>query len=293
MRSPSLLVPPATNEVYIVVRIKAVLAALILALIPATATAAANPYERGPAPTAASVEASRGTFAVTQASVARQSNFGGGTVYTPTSDLTFGAVAVSPGFTATQSSVAHFGPRLASYGFVVITINTLSGFDDPDSRGRQLLAALDYVVRTNPRVDASRLAVMGHSMGGGGALRAAATRPALQASIPMAGWHTTKSWPTVQVPTMVLGGQNDPTAPNSQHSTPFYNSMTAAPDKAFLELRGGDHSAPRSDNVTVRKYTLSWLKRFVDDDLRYDQFLCPAPAPNTLISAYRDTCPHA
>ncbi|MDX8028587.1 dienelactone hydrolase family protein [Lentzea sp. BCCO 10_0856] len=274
-------------------RIKAVLAALILALIPATATAAANPYERGPVPTAASVEASRGTFAVTSAAVARQSNFGGGTVYTPTSGLTFGAVAVSPGFTATQSSVAHFGPRLASYGFVVITINTLSGFDDPDSRGRQLLAALDYVVRTNPRVDASRLAVMGHSMGGGGALRAAATRPALQASIPMAGWHTTKSWPTVAVPTMVLGGQNDPTAPNSQHSTPFYNSMTAAPDKAFLELRGGDHSAPRSDNVTVRKYTLSWLKRFVDDDLRYDQFLCPAPVANTLISAYRDTCPHA
>ncbi|MFI6095346.1 dienelactone hydrolase family protein [Lentzea sp. NPDC051213] len=274
-------------------RIKAVLAALILALIPATATAAANPYERGPAPTAASVEASRGSFAVTSAAIPRQSNFGGGTIYTPTSDLTFGAVAISPGFTATQSSVAHFGPRLASFGFVVVTINTLSGWDDPDSRGRQLLAALDYAVRTNPRVDASRLSVMGHSMGGGGALRASVSRPALQASIPLAGWHSTKSWPGVQVPTLVLGGQSDPTAPNSQHSLPFYTSMTAAPDKAFLELRGGDHSDPRSDNVTVRKYTLSWLKRFVDNDVRYDQFLCPAPAPNTLISAYRDTCPHA
>ncbi|MEU0885911.1 dienelactone hydrolase family protein [Lentzea sp. NPDC005914] len=277
-------------------RNKVVLAALVLALISATApaaNAAANPYERGPAPTAASVEASRGTFAVTSAAVARQSNFGGGTVYTPTSDLTFGAVAISPGFTATQTSVAHFGPRLASYGFVVITINTLSGWDDPDSRGAQLLAALDYVVRTNARVDASRLAVMGHSMGGGGALRAATSRPTLQASIPLAGWHSTKSWPGVKVPTMLLGGQNDPTAPDSQHSVPFYNSITAAPDKAFLELRGGDHSTPRSDNVTVRKYTLSWLKRFVDDDLRYDQFLCPAPTPNTLISAYKDTCPHA
>ncbi|KJK46938.1 lipase [Lentzea aerocolonigenes] len=274
-------------------RIKVVLAALVLVLIPGTANAAANPYERGPAPTAASVEASRGTFAVTSAAVARQSNFGGGTVYTPTSDLTFGAVAISPGFTATQSSVAHFGPRLASYGFVVITINTLSTWDDPDSRGAQLLAALDYVARTNPRVDASRLAVMGHSMGGGGALRAATSRPTLQASIPLAGWHTTKSWPGIKVPTMLLGGQSDPTAPDSQHSIPFYNSITAAPDKAFLELRGGDHSDPRSDNVTVRKYTLSWLKRFVDDDLRYDQFLCPAPTPNTLISAYKDTCPHA
>ncbi|MET9629867.1 dienelactone hydrolase family protein [Lentzea sp. NPDC006480] len=274
-------------------RIKVVLAALVLALIPGTANAVANPYERGPAPTAASVEASRGTFAVTSAAVARQSNFGGGTVYTPTSDLKFGAVAISPGFTATQSSVAHFGPRLASYGFVVITINTLSTWDDPDSRGAQLLAALDYVARTNPRVDASRLAVMGHSMGGGGALRAATSRPTLQASIPLAGYHTTKNWSGVKVPTMLLGGQSDPTAPDSQHSIPFYNSITAAPDKAFLELRGGDHSAPRSDNVTVRKYTLSWLKRFVDDDLRYDQFLCPAPTPNTLISAYKDTCPHA
>lgn len=119
------------------------------------------------------------------------------------------------------------------------------------------------------------------------------SRPALQASIPLAGWHSTKNWSTVRVPTMVLGGQSDPTAPNSQHSLPFYTSMTAAPDKAFLELRGGDHSAPRSDNITVRKYTLSWLKRFVDDDTRYEQFLCPAPSPNTLISAYRDTCPHA
>jgi len=275
-----------------------VLGALALTTaVAAPAPAAANPYERGPDPTTASIEASRGSFATSTVTVSRLavSGFGGGTIYYPTTTTagTFGAISIAPGFTATQSSVAHFGPRLASYGFVVITINTLSGWDDPDSRGRQLLAALDYVVRTNPRVDASRLAVMGHSMGGGGALRASASRPALQASIPMAGYHTTKNWSSVQVPTMLIGGQNDPTAPDSQHSVPFYNSITAAPDKAFLELRGGDHSTPRSDNVTVRKYTLSWLKRFVDDDLRYDQFLCPAPAPNTAISAYRDTCPHA
>src|SRR5687767_5152914 len=91
----------------------------------AASALAANPYERGPAPTTASIEASRGSFAIAQLSVARSSvsGFGGGTIYYPTSTAagTFGAVAVSPGFTATQSSVAWYGPRLASQGFVVIT----------------------------------------------------------------------------------------------------------------------------------------------------------------------------
>jgi hypothetical protein len=31
----------------------------------------------------------------------------------------------------------------------------------------------------------------------------------------------------------------------------------------------------------------------VDNDVRYDQFLCPPPAPDTNILSYKDTCPHA
>src|SRR4051794_20975862 len=85
-------------------------AALVAAPAPAQA---ANPYERGPAPTVASIEASRGYFAFAQVTVARSSvsGFGGGTIYYPTSTTagTFGAVAISPGFTASQSSVAWYG----------------------------------------------------------------------------------------------------------------------------------------------------------------------------------------
>jgi hypothetical protein len=39
-------------------------------------------------------------------------------------------------------------------------------------------------------------------------------------------------------------------------------------------------------------YSISWLKRFVDNDTRYEQFLCPAPRVSTTISEYRDTRPH-
>jgi predicted dienelactone hydrolase len=275
--------------------------ALITALVlsPAAPAVAANPYERGPAPTNASIEAARGSYATSTVTVSRSSvsGFGGGTIYYPTStaDGTFGAVAISPGFTATQSAVAWLGPRLASQGFVVFTIDTTSTLDSPDSRGTQLLAALDYLtgsssVRT--RIDASRLGVLGHSMGGGGSLAASRSRPSLQAAVPMAPYHTTKSWSTVAVPTLIIGGENDTVAPPSSHAIPFYTSLPGTLDKAYLEVNNADHSAPSSgQNVTVAKYALSWIKRFIDDDTRYDQFLCPNPSGST-IEEWRSTCPY-
>ena len=277
-----------------------VLAALALTTgFAAPAPAAANPYERGPDPTTASIEAARGSFATSTVTVARSavSGFGGGTIYYPTTTTagTFGALTISPGFTGTQSTIAWLGPRLASQGFVVFTIDTLSGWDFPDSRGRQLLAALDYLTQQSSvrsRVDGSRLGVAGHSMGGGGSLEAAASRPSLRAAVPLTGWDLNTNWSTLRVPTLVVGAQSDTTAPVASHSIPFYTSLPSTLDRAYLELRGAAHSAPTAPNTTIAKYTLSWLKRFIDNDTRYEQFLCPIPATSTSISDYRGNCPH-
>lgn len=277
--------------------------ALVLGLVGANlgdrvAQAAANPFERGPAPTTQSIEAATGPFAISQQTVPAQSGFGGGTVYFPndTSQGTFGAVAISPGFTELQLAISWLGPRLASQGFVVITIDTLGVFDFPDPRADQLLAALDFLTTTSPlraRIDRNRLGVMGHSMGGGASLSAANKRPALQAAIPLAGWHTTKNWSNVRTPTMIIGAQNDAIAPNSDHSIPFFNSLPSTLPKAFLELRGASHNTTNSPNTTTARFAISWLKRFIDDDTRYDQFLCPPPQTDTNISQYRTTCPYA
>ncbi|GAA3398602.1 alpha/beta hydrolase family protein [Streptomyces roseoviridis] len=284
----------------------AVSACLALLLAPGataadTTTAAAtaeNPYERGPAPTTASIEAPRGPYAVSQTSVSSLlvTGFGGGTIYYPTStsDGTFGAVAISPGFTATQSSIAWLGPRLASQGFVVFTIDTNSTLDQPDSRGRQLLAALDYLTQRSSvrgRVDASRLGVMGHSMGGGGSLEAAKSRPSLKAAVPLTGWNTDKTWPEITTPTLVIGADGDTVAPVATHSEPFYESLPSSLDKAYLELNGATHFTPNTSDTTIAKYSLSWLKRFIDDDTRYEQFLCPLPRPSLTIEEYRGSCP--
>ncbi|PZG13848.1 alpha/beta hydrolase [Nonomuraea aridisoli] len=259
---------------------------------------AASPYERGPDPTDALLEASRGPFSVATQSVSSLVlGFGGGEIYYPTdtSQGTFGAIAISPGYTARWSSLDWLGPRIASHGFVVIGIETNTLYDQPASRGRQLLAALDYLVEDSSltiraRIDPDRLAVAGHSMGGGGSLEAADDRPSLQAAVPIAPWNSDKSWPGIQVPTMIIGGESDSIAPVSTHSQLFYESIPSSAEKAYLELNGASHFFPQTTNTTMAKSMVAWLKRFVDDDTRYEQFLCPPPS-GSAIEEYRHTCP--
>jgi predicted dienelactone hydrolase len=265
-------------------------------LVGASSAQAASPFQHGPDPTDALLEASRGPFATSQQSVSSLvAGFGGGIIYYPTttSEGTFGAVAISPGYTATWSSLAWLGPRIASHGFVVIGIETNTLFDQPASRGDQLLAALDYLVEDSSvrnRIDPNRLAVAGHSMGGGGTLEAAADRPSLQAAVPLAPWNLDKTWSEVQVPTLIIGGENDTVAPVSTHSIPFYTSIPSSSEKAYLELDGASHFFPQTTNTPMAKQMVAWLKRFVDDDTRYDQFLCPGPS-GLQIEEYRNTCP--
>ncbi len=261
------------------------------------ADAQTNPYERGPAPTVQSIEASRGAYATSQTTVSSlsASGFGGGTIYYPTTtaDGTFGAVAISPGYLSSQSSISWLGPRIASQGFVVITIDTNSIFDQPSSRGTQLLAALDYLTQRSSvrtRIDPTRLAVAGHSMGGGGSLEAASDRPSLQAAIPLQPWNSDKTWSEIRTPTLIIGAQSDTIASVTSHSEPFYNSIPASAEKAYMELRGASHFVSNSPNTPTARQMIAWLKRYVDNDTRYEQFICPPPS-GTAISEFRNTCP--
>jgi pimeloyl-ACP methyl ester carboxylesterase len=274
--------------------------ALAATLVTAPPAHAANPYERGPAPTESSVTAARGPFATSQTNVSSLgvSGFGGGVIYYPTStsEGTFGAIAIVPGFTASWSTLDWLGPRLASQGFVVFGIETNTRLDQPAQRGDQLLAALDYLTGTSTvrsRVDATRLAVAGHSMGGGGTLEAAKDRTSLKAAIPIAAWNLDKSWPEVRTPTMVIAGESDTIASPGSHSEPFYTSLSGAREKAYLELNNASHFFPQTSNTTMAKFMISWMKRYIDDDTRYDQFLCPPPRATGDISEYRDTCPNS
>jgi len=261
-------------------------------------------FTRGPDPSSSYLEAASGPYSVNTINVSSSvSGFGGGTVYYPTGTSgLMGAISIAPGFFAAESSIGWWGPRLASHGFVVITIATNSIFDGTDSRATQLDRALDYVINQSNSgssaisgmVDSNRVGAMGWSMGGGGSLiLGSGTR--LSAVIPLAPWESgSNNFDQMTAPTLIIACENDGTAPVASHASPFYNTIPGTTDKAFLEINGGAHSCANGGGVNgglLGKYGVSWMKRFIDLDARYDQFLCgPDHAANNAISEYRDTC---
>ncbi len=273
------------------------------AAIASLAMALAGPVSAqvGPDPTSSGLNATSGSFAISSTGVSLPRGFGGGTIYYPTATGRYGVVAISPGFTATQSSIAWLGRRLASHGLVVITINTNTTLDQPPSRATQLMAALSHVVNNasstvRSRVDSARLAVAGHSMGGGGALIAAEDNPSLKASLPLTPWNLSTSFTRVRVPTLIVGADGDSVASVAVHARPFYASLPATTPKAYAELNLATHFTPNSTNTPIGRYGVAWMKRFVDADTRYSPFLCGAPhdayATSLVFDRYNKNCPY-
>jgi len=269
------------------------------------------PWDRGPAPSTAALEADEGPFSVGTLVVDASTAVGyrQGTVSYPmdTDEGPFGAVAVCPGYTGVQRSLEWLGPRLASNGFVVIVIDTDSPTDSAEGRAEQLIYALNQLIAFSATdghplaglVDGNRLAVIGHSYGGGGALLAGTDHPSLSAVVPLAPYDESPNFSRLTVPTLVVGCQDDSLAPVAVRAIPMYESIPASVSKAYLELAGGDHLCVETGNgnkAIQGKYVVSWMKLFVDRDVRYWPYLCGGPhaadVDGEAISAYRDTCPY-
>jgi predicted dienelactone hydrolase len=213
------------------------------------------------------------------------SGFGGGTIYAPRSGNNLPVIALSPGYTERQSAVSWYGPLFANAGFVVITIDTNSTLDQPASRGRQLNAALDHVVNRSgvrSRVDGSRLAAGGHSMGGGGSLNAASSNSRIRATLPLAPWHSTKNWSRQSTPSLIVAAQRDVIAPTGSHAERFYNSLSGP--KIYMELRGASHNVTNRSNSAISARAVPFMNRYLKGDQSAGSALCSAPSGT---SSYR------
>lgn len=233
--------------------------------------------------TAAELSATRdnGPLTVASKAIPRQlaNGFGGGTIHYPINAGDcglLGGIAVIPGYVSYEASIKWWGPRLASWGFVVITIDTNSIYDDPDSRATQLSAALDHIVSDSTvgaQIDSTRLGAIGWSMGGGGALQLATQRSDVRAIITQTPYHD-KDYGIMDTPVLFITCQNDRIASNKKYSSPFYNH--AAGPKIKIEIKNGSHFCPsyRFNEILLSKLGIAWMHRYINGDTRFDKFLC-------------------
>jgi hypothetical protein len=234
-----------------------------------------GPGQIGPAPTEAILTAARGPFPTTSRRVGRQSGFAGGTINYPTQSLgRLGAAVIVPGFMSGESSISWWGPRLASHGFVVMTIPTNTVGDFPPMRAQQQQAALRFLSTAASgvadRVDPNRLAAGGWSMGGGGSLQAAGQNANIKVVLPMAPWNPGSRY-TYNKPTFIISCSSDAIAGNASNSNVFYGSLSGP--KAQLTL-SGSHFCPTTPNTNAARYAVAWFKRYLDGDTRYTSFVC-------------------
>lgn len=207
------------------------------------------------------------------------SGFGKGTLYSPNTPGKYALVAVCPGFVSAESSITEISKRLATHGFVVVTIGTKTLLDFPSSRASQLLAALKAAsaVTTGPaagKIDATRQVVAGWSMGGGGTLEAAAATPGLKAAVAYAPWNLSSTkYKAIRVPSAIIGGTADTVASVASHAQPFYNAIPSTTPKLLGVIQGADHFFPNQVFEPASYTNIAWVKRFADGDTRYGDFL--------------------
>lgn len=215
-----------------------------------------------------------GPYRVRRRRIGAQDAYGSSVVSYPVAPegMRFGAVAVVPGYTGHRLTVAWYGARLASFGFVVTTINTLGRRDTPPARATQLLAALAHL-RDHPataqRVDPARSAVIGHSMGGSGALLAASQEASLRAVVALMPWSQVTRWPRVTTPSLIIAGGRDRVAPPDAHAHVAFDGLPPTTPSLGVELPAASHYTPllRPRRV-IQLATVGWLRAHLDDDPR-------------------------
>ncbi len=244
-------------------------------------------------PTIASLSVDGAFKVMTYTDIPDVPEFGDATVYYPADTPTpIGGVAISPGWTEAQRHINWWGPRLASHGYAVLVLDTNDARrDQPEERAEALIAAVRILRGENDRaesplqgrVDTGKMAIMGHSMGGGGTLIAANKYPdEIQAAIPFTPWQPDGDFGQITAPTLVMAGSADRVAGVADHAWPHYQSIPETTTKVFMEVDGGNHfiadTRRGTDLGTIGRYGIAWLKLYLDGDERYRSFIYGAEA---------------
>lgn len=216
---------------------------------------------------------------------------GGATVYYPANARPpFSGLVFTPPYTGTQPMYAAWGPFFASYGIVLVTMDSRTTLDTVDQRASQQKEVLDALKAENTRsnsplrgkLDTSRLGAVGWSMGGGATWINSAEYRGLRSAMSLAGHNLSaididsKGYNT-RIPTLILNGALDLTYLGGLgQSIGVYNNIPRGIPKVIYEVASAGHfdwGSPTAANRAVAGIALAFHKTFLDGDTRWVSYI--------------------
>lgn len=209
--------------------------------------------------------------------------FAGAMVFYPLTlsfDPPNGAIAFVPGYRGTPSGYEWWGPVLASVGYSVFILETNTTEDGLAQRADALIAAVDFIKAENQnpdspvsnKIDPEKIAIMGHSIGGGATLAAASAMGTdIAAAIPLLpyccelGQSFEGDYSDISAPTLIIATAEDQIAPVEQHAKLLFDSVGS--EKVYLEMAQGDHMMVTNsgeDKATLGRFAMAFLKVHLD-----------------------------
>jgi len=194
----------------------------------------------------------------------------------------YGAVVLVPGYRGTQENYDWWGPALASLGLAVMVIDTNQPDDAFEARKQAHIAAVDFLIAENAkddspikgRIDTNKIAIMGHSLGGGAALAAAVELDdRIKAVIPLLpyccelGESFTGNYSALNVPTLIFASAEDTVAPPAEHAKALFDSINPDTPRLYAEFATGAHGMATNGGdqlLAMGRFTLAWLKLTLD-----------------------------
>jgi dienelactone hydrolase len=231
----------------------------------------------------------------------------------PTAAGPFPVVILGHGFLLPPAQYASYLKRLATFGYVALTVDFPNSFpNDNPKQAKDLLGGIDWAKTdavVGPKVDATKVGMSGHSLGGKLALLAATMDPRVKASFvldpvdsgpngcsPPTCVVVKNLLPTLSIPTGFLGETSDTAcAPTADNFITFY-AQSKAPSLKVTAI-GASHmsfldnvascglpcglcqpatASNKQVNGMARSLMVAFYERYLRGDAAYDTYLTGA-----------------
>jgi dienelactone hydrolase len=166
----------------------------------------------------------------------------------------FPVITFGHGFAMSWDAYSNIWQRYAAKGYILAFPRTEGGLLPSPSHGdfgTDLRQVAEKMLALNTNASsifngkvAQKALIMGHSMGGGATMLAAANNANIVGIVGLAPAETdpaaTLAAPNVTVPALIFSGTADGVTPAAEHHTPIYNGL-ASSCKNFINITGGGH----------------------------------------------------